>query len=104
MNPSTTARSVFLGVKRKICLFCARVDRNSVQRLVRDKIRADAVVAYVEEEEIVEWSELFSRGFPARLLPSSSFKYAYSLFGDMNSTVSKSIKTREGCVLSQGRQ
>ena len=73
MNPSTTARSVFLGVERKICLFCARVERNSVQRLVRDKIRADAVVAYVEEEEDVEWTELFSRGFPARLLPSSSF-------------------------------
>ena len=70
MNPSTTARSVFLGVER---LFCARVARNSVQRLVRDKIRADAVVAYVEEEEEVEWTELFSRGFPATLLPSSSF-------------------------------
>ena len=71
MNPSTTARSVFLGVERKICLFCARVERNSVQRLVRDKIRADAVVT--EEQENVEWFELFSRGFPATLLPSSSF-------------------------------
>ena len=70
MNPSTTARSVFLGVE---CLFCARVERNSVQRLVRDKIRADAVVT--EEQENVKWSELFSRarGFPATLLPSSSF-------------------------------
>ena len=68
MNPSTTARRVFLSVER---LFCARVERNSVQRLVRDKIRADAVVT--EEQENVEWSELFSRGFPATLLPSSSF-------------------------------
>ena len=68
MNPPTTARRVFLGVER---LFCVRVERNSVQRLVRDKIRADAVVT--EEQENVEWFELFSRGFPATLLPSSSF-------------------------------